>query len=51
MKKVLLSLVAVAAVAACTKSEVEYDAPAEIGFAPVPSNITRSVTITCALFL
>ena len=43
MKKVFLSLVAVAAIAACTKSEVEYDAPAEIGFAPVASNITRSV--------
>lgn len=43
MKKIILSIVAVAALAACTKSEVEYETPAEIGFAPVAHNITKSV--------
>lgn len=43
MKKVLLSLAAVAAIAACSKSEVEYETPTEIGFAPVAHNITKSV--------
>lgn len=43
MKKIFLSLLAVAAVAACAKSEIEYEAAGEISFAPVASNITKSV--------
>ena len=42
MKKVLLSLAAVAAIAACSKSEVEYETPAEIGFAPVAKLSTKA---------
>ena len=34
---------AVAALAACTKSEVAYEAPAEIGFSVVAGNITKAV--------
>lgn len=43
MKKIFISLLAVAALASCTKSEVAYDNNAEISFAPVPHNITKSV--------
>lgn len=43
MKKIIFSLIAVAALAACTKSEVEYIPAGEIGFAPVASNVTKSV--------
>lgn len=43
MKKVFLALAAVAALAACTKSEVEYTEPGEIGFLPVNENITKSM--------
>lgn len=42
MKKLFISLFAVAAVAACTKSEVAYEAPNEIGFAPVTGNVTKA---------
>ena len=41
MKKIAIIL-AVAALAACTKSEVKYDAPAEIGFNVVAGNITKT---------
>ena len=40
MKKIIISMMAVAALAACTKSEVQYEPAGEIGFAPVASNIT-----------
>lgn len=43
MKKIIFSLLAVAALAACTKTEVTYDAPAEIGFNVVAGNITKAV--------
>lgn len=43
MKKIFISLLAVAALAACTKSEVQYEPAGEIGFAPVASNVTKSV--------
>lgn len=47
MKKIILSIAAVAAIAACTKSEVEYDQPSEIGFAPVSKlNTKAAVTDT-----
>lgn len=42
MKKIIFSLLAAAALAACTKTDVTYDAPAEIGFAPVTKSITKA---------
>lgn len=42
MKKIFISIVAIAALAACTKSEVAYEAPAEIGFAPAVKNVTKA---------
>ena len=46
MKKIFISLLAVAALAACSKSEVAYEAPAEISFAPVAKNITKGAVGT-----
>lgn len=43
MKKLLLSILAIAAITACSKSEVEYDAPAEIGISPVTQNRTKAM--------
>ena len=43
MKKIFFSLVALAALAACSKSEVEYEEATAIRFAPVAHNITKSV--------
>ena len=43
MKKILFAIVAVAAMSACTKTEVEYTDQVEIGFAPVAHNVTKSV--------
>ena len=42
MKKIFISLLAVAALAACTKSEVALEDPAEITFAPAAKNITKA---------
>ena len=42
MKKIFFSIVALAALAACSKSEVAYEASAEIGFAPAVKNITKA---------
>lgn len=42
MKKIIFSLLAAAALAACTKTDVTYDAPAEIGFNVVGGNITKA---------
>ena len=43
MKKIFFSLVAIAALAACSKSQVQYDDPSgEVGFAPVARNITKA---------
>ncbi|MBR5835001.1 MAG: fimbrillin family protein [Bacteroidales bacterium] len=42
MKKIFFSIVALAALAACTKSEVAYEAPQEIGFAPTVKNVTKA---------
>jgi hypothetical protein len=42
MKRIVLAITAVAALAACTKSEVAYEAPAEIGFKAVAGNITKT---------
>ena len=43
MKKIIISMMAVAALAACTKSEVQYEPAGEIAFAPVAKNVTKSV--------
>ena len=43
MKKIFFSIVALAALAACTKSEVAYEQPSEIGFSVVAGNVTKSV--------
>ena len=43
MKKIFISIVAVAALAACSKSEVAYEPTDEIGFSVVAGNITKSV--------
>lgn len=43
MKKILFAIVAVAAMSACTKTEVEYTDQTQIGFSPIASNITKSV--------
>lgn len=42
MKKIFISILAIAALAACSKTEVQYDEPQEIGFAPVTGNITKA---------
>ena len=43
MKKIFFSLVAIAALAACSKSEIQYEQTGEITLAPVTSNTTKSV--------
>ena len=42
MKKIVFAIMAAAALAACTKSEVAYETPGEIGFAPAVKNITKA---------
>lgn len=42
MKKILLPLIGLAALAACTKSEVQYEPAGEIGFAPVSKLNTKA---------
>ena len=49
MKKIFLALAAVAALAACSKSEVAYEYDREITFSAVTKNITKSMMET-ALF-
>ena len=46
MKKIIISMMAVAALAACSKSEVEYEAAGEISFAPVSKLNTKAAVIT-----
>lgn len=43
MKKIIIALAAVAALASCAKSEVEYAQTGEIGIAPVPQNMTKTM--------
>lgn len=43
MKKVFLAIAAVAALAACSKSDVEYASTGEISFVPVAKNMTKSM--------
>lgn len=46
MKKLLFSILAIAVMASCTKSDVIYDEPSEIAIAPVNQNITKSIIET-----
>lgn len=46
MKKIFLALAAVAALAACSKSEAEYEQENVLGFAPVVSNRTKSMQVS-----
>lgn len=41
MKRIILAIAAITAIAACTKSEVTYEAPGEITFLPTTSNATK----------
>ena len=43
MKKFFVMMLAAAAMASCSTSEVEFDNPKEIGFTTVANNITRTV--------
>lgn len=43
MKKILIALAAVAALAACSKSEVAYEPAGEISLAVVPQNMTKAM--------
>jgi formylmethanofuran dehydrogenase subunit D len=43
MKKIFFALAALAALAACSKSEVAYEANEEIGFVPVIENMTKAM--------
>ena len=49
MKRIVLTIMAVAALAACTKSEVQYEPAGEIGFAPFTGNITKASGMSGAL--
>ena len=42
MKKLFISILAVAAAVACTKTNVDFEQPAEIGFAPVASMSSKA---------
>ena len=42
MKKTFIAILAIAALAACAKTGIDYETPAEIGFAPVTKNITKA---------
>lgn len=48
MKKLFLTFLAVASLAACTKSEVQYEQSGEIGLAPVTENRTKAMVTTNA---
>ena len=46
MKKLFISILAVAAAVACTKTNVDFEQPAEIGFAPVASMSSKAALNT-----
>ena len=46
MKKIIISMMAVAALAACSKSEVQYEPDGEIAFAPVSKLNTKAAVTT-----
>ena len=46
MKKIIISMMAVAALAACTKSEIQYETAGEISFAPVARLNTKAAVTT-----
>lgn len=51
MKKTFILVLAIAAIAACTKSEVQYEAPGEIGFAPAVKNVTKAAMASGTLLV
>ena len=42
MKKLFISVLAVAAAVACTKTNVDFEQPAEIGFSPVAAMSSKA---------
>jgi hypothetical protein len=42
MKKIFMTLCAAAAIVACSKTEVQYEAAGEIGFMPAARNVTKA---------
>ena len=45
MKKLVLAALAIAAMAACTKSNVQYEQPGEIAFQPVAQKATKAAVV------
>lgn len=45
MKKIIFAALAIAAMAACTKSNVQFDQPGEIAFQPVSQKATKAAVI------
>ncbi len=43
MKKLLIAIAAIALLASCSKSDITYDGPKEIGIAPVAQNRTKAM--------
>lgn len=44
MKKLVIAVLAIGAMAACTKSNIQYEQPEEISFQPVAKKATKAVT-------
>lgn len=51
MKKIFMTLCAAAALVACSKTEVQYENSAEIGFAPAVMNVTKAAMASGTLEL
>ena len=49
MRRIIMTLCAAAAIVACSKTEVQYEAAGEIGFMPVKGNITKAAGLTGTL--
>ena len=45
MKKLIIAALAIAAMAACTKSNVQFDQPSEIAFQPVAQKATKAAVV------
>ena len=43
MKKLVIAVLAIGAMAACTKSNIQYEQPEEISFQPVAKKATKAV--------
>ena len=51
MKKILIALAAVAALASCSKVEAEYEQTGEITLTPVTKNITKTMKVCDKVFM